>query len=173
MKIMQIVYPGLGGNSAVAFSLVEGQRKNKKINNFFLFCGVEKLIKNYQNKCSILNIQYFYLKKNKYKINTKKIFEIVKKKKPDVIIVHDYNLLPFFIYSLITNIKLIYVHHTPDKTKKIIDWIGYFFNSIFAYKIVLVSKRNKNDFMFKLNRIFFLQKINIIENGINTSKFKR
>ena len=30
MKIMQIVYPGLGGNSAVAFSLVEGQAKNKK-----------------------------------------------------------------------------------------------------------------------------------------------
>ena len=86
---------------------------------------------------------------------------------------HDYNLLPFFIYSLTKNTKLIYVHHTPDKTKKIIDWIGYFFNSIIADKIVLVSKRNKNDFIYKLNRIFFNKKVNTIENGINIKRFKK
>lgn len=170
---MQIVYPGLGGNSAVAFSLIEGQKKNIKIKNFFLFCGVEKLITSYKNKCLSLNIQYYYLKKYKYKINIKKIFKIVKKKTPDVLIVHDYNLLPFFIYSLTKNTKLIYVHHTPDKTKKIIDWIGYFFNSIIADKIVLVSKRNKNDFIYKLNRIFFNKKVNTIENGINIKRFKK
>ena len=54
MIIMQIVYPGLGGNSSVAFSLVEGQPQNIKIKNFFLFCGVEKLIKSYMSKCSNL-----------------------------------------------------------------------------------------------------------------------
>lgn len=170
---MQIVYPGLGGNSAVAFSLVEGQKKNEKIKNFFLFCGVEGLIRSYKNKCLELSIQYYYLKKNKYKINIRKIFEIVKKKNPNVLIIHDYNLLPFFIYSLTKNTKLIYVHHTPDKTKKIIDWVGYFFNSIFADKIVLVSKRNKDNFIYRLNRIFFIKKVNTIENGINIKKFKK
>jgi len=30
MIIMQIVYTGLGGNSAVAFSFVEGQKNKKK-----------------------------------------------------------------------------------------------------------------------------------------------
>ncbi len=173
MKIMQIVYPGLGGNSSVAFSLVEGQKKSKKIKNFFLFCGVENLIKSYKKKCISLNIHHSYLKKKKFRINIRKIFNIVRTKKPNILIIHDYNLLPFFIYSIFDNVKLIYVHHTPDKTKKILDWIGYFFNSIFADKIVLVSKRNQKDFMFKLNSIFFSYKLNTIENGINIKKFKK
>jgi len=170
---MQIVYPGLGGNSAVAFSFVEGQKNKKKISNFFLFSGVEKLIKSYKNKCIKLNIQFFYLKKIRYKINIRKIIQIVKSKKPEVIIIHDYNMIPFYIYSFFVSTKLIYVHHTPDKTKSIIDWFAYIFNSFLADKIVLVSKRSKNDLMFKLNSIFFCKKVSIIENGINTKKFKK
>ena len=67
--------------------------------------------------------------------------------------------------------KLIYVHHTPDKTKNIIDWISYFFNSILADKIVLVSKRKM--ILYSKLIIFFFQKINVIENGINIKKFKK
>jgi hypothetical protein len=173
MKIMQIVYPGLGGNSSVAFSLVEGQKKNNKIKNFFLFCGIEKLIRNYKYKCAVLNINYFYLKKHRYRLYITKILKIIKKNKPNVIVIHDYNLIPFFFYSLFNNVNLIYVHHTPDKTKKILDWLVYIFNSFFSHKVVLVSKRNKNDFIFILNKIFFSKKVNIIENGINTKKFKK
>ncbi len=65
MKIMQIVYPGLGGNSSVAFSLVEGQEKKSKIKNFFLFCGIENLLQNYKFKCHKLNIKFNFLKKKK------------------------------------------------------------------------------------------------------------
>ncbi|MAR26570.1 MAG: hypothetical protein CMC50_03990 [Flavobacteriaceae bacterium] len=64
MKIIQIVYSGLGGNSAVAFSLVEGQIK-KKYNNFFIFTGIEKIKRNYLKKCKKLGINYFYIKKKK------------------------------------------------------------------------------------------------------------
>ena len=51
--------------------------------------------------------------------------------------------------------------------------VAYIFNSFLADKIVLVSKRSKKDLMFKLNSIFFYKKVNIIENGINTKKFKK
>ena len=93
MKILQVVYSGLGGNSSVAFSFVEGQNNNKKINNFFLFCGVERLVNGYKKKCLILGIKYFYFRKKKFQIKFKKIFHILEKNKPDVLIVHDYNLL--------------------------------------------------------------------------------
>ena len=76
---MQIVYPGLGGNAVVAFSIVEGQNKNNKIKNFFLFCGVEKLIKNHIIKCLNLKISFFYLRKKKYNINLNQIIQILKK----------------------------------------------------------------------------------------------
>jgi hypothetical protein len=173
MKIMQIVYPGLGGTSAIAFSLVEGQKKNKEIKNFFLFCGVENLISIYKKKCLNSNIKYFFLKKNRFQIHISKILNILRNNEPDVLIVHDYNLLPFYLYKITKKIKLIYVHHTPDKTKKIKDWILYLLNSTLSDNTVLVSRRNKNDFMYKLNKIFFSKKIKIIENGINTQKFKK
>ena len=60
MKILQIVYSGLGGNSSVAFSIVEGQKKNKKCKNFFLFSGVEKLLDDHKKKCIKLNISYIF-----------------------------------------------------------------------------------------------------------------
>ena len=77
------------------------------------------------------------------------------------------------MYSLFEKSKLIYVHHTPDKTKTKIDWIMYILNSFMADKIVLVSKRNNEDLIVKINNILFSKKINFIENGINIKKFKK
>jgi len=172
MKILQIVYSGLGGNSSVAFSIVEGQIKGK-YKNHFIFTGVEKIKKNYINKCKNLNIKSNYIKKKKFEINYFKLIKLLYKVMPDVLIIHDYNITPFITFSILKKKKIIYVHHTPDKTKRIIDWIIYFFNSLLSEKIVLVSKRKKIDFMYKLNNFFFKNKIKVIENGINISKFKK
>ncbi len=170
MKILQIVYPGLGGTGSVSFSLVEGQTK-KQYKNHFLFIGIEKLITDYKKKCKKLNINFNYIKKKRYQIKLREILVYMNKIYPDIIIVHDYNMLPFFIYSLFKNNRLIYVHHTPDKTKKIKDWLLYIFNSFLCQKIVLVSKRDKNEFMYKLNNLLFKNKVSVIENGINIQKF--
>lgn len=171
MKILQIVYSGLGGNSSVAFSLVEGQI-SKKYKNFFIFTGVEKIKKSYLLKCRDLNIKYFYIKKKKFEINYFKIQNIVKKISPDVAIIHDYSVLPLKILRL-KNKKIIYVHHTPDITKRFIDWISYVINAFFSDRIILVSKRNKKDLMSKINKFLYSNKVKIIENGINSKRFRK
>ena len=61
------------------------------------------------------------------------------------------------------------IHQT--KQKKIKDWLLYIFNSFLCQKIVLVSKRDKNEFMYKLNNLLFKNKVSVIENGINIQKF--
>ena len=98
-------------------------------------------------------------------------FKIYKKVSPDIII-HDYSVLPFKLTKYKYK-RIIYVHHTPDITKRFIDWISYIFNSFFSDKVVLVSKRDKKDFMYKLNKIFFSKKVNTIENGINIRRFRK
>ena len=172
MKILQIVYSGLGGNSSVAFSIVEGQKKGIYKNDF-IFTGIEKIKKNYISKCKNLKITSHYIKKKKFEINFFKIIKLLNKIMPDVLIIHDYNIAPFITFSIFNKKKIIYVHHTPDKTKRFIDWLTYFFNSLLAEKIVLVSKRNKSDFMYIFNNFFFKSKIKVIENGINISKYKK
>lgn len=170
MKILQIVYPGLGGTGSVSFSVVEGQKHRKYI-NVFLFVGIEKLITDYKKKCKKLNINFEYIHKKRYHIQLRKILVFLKKTKPKIIIIHEYNILPFYIFSLFNKTKLIYVSHTPDKTKKIRQWVLYIFNSFFCHNIILVSKRNKNDFKYKINNLLFKKKVTVIENGINIKKF--
>ena len=172
MKIIQIVYSGLWGNSAVAFSLVEGQT-SKNYENIFIFTGIENIKKSYLEKCKKLNIKSFYIKKKKFEINILKILKILKKVSPEITIIHDYNVIPFKFYKLVNKNKIIFVHHTPDKTKRIIDWIGYIFNSLLSDKVVLVSKRSKDALISKINHFFFSNKVQVIENGINTNKFKK
>lgn len=170
MKILQIVYPGLGGSASVAFSLVGGQKTKLKYKNYFLFYGIESLLISHAEQCEILKINYFFIKK-KIILNFINLFNYCNKIKPDVIIVHDIFTLPFYIYGKLNDKKIIFVHHTPDNTKKKYDWFKYFVNAIFSNNIVLVSKRVKSDCMYKLNSIFFQKKTNTIINGIDTNKF--
>jgi hypothetical protein len=173
LKILQVVYPGLGGSASVAFSLVEGQKDKIKYKNYFLFYGVENLLIAHKKNCKKLNINYNFIKKKKINLNFFLHLNYCNKILPDVIIVHDINILPFFIYIIFKRTKIIFVHHTPDKTKNFFKWINYFINGVLSNFIVLVSRRDKNDFMFKINKIFFSNKTNIIENGINTTKFMK
>lgn len=171
MTIMQIVYPGLGGTSSVAFSLVEGQ--SQKYNNFFIFTGIERIRKDFIKKCKVNKINYLYLKKKRFQFNIFKLFKITSKLNPKIILVHDYFLLPFFFYKLKKkNIKLCFIHHTPDKTKNFVQWLFFFLNYLLADKVILVSKRHKSSMIYKFNKLF-KNKASIIENGINVEKFKK
>ena len=171
MKVMQIVYSGLGGNSSVAFSLVEGQ--NKIYKNFFVFVGVESLRKDFINKCKKNKIKYKYFKKKRLQFNIAKLFNVSKNFRPNVILIHDYFILPFFIYKLIFKTPSIcFVHHTPDKTKKFVEWIFFFLNYFLSDKTILVSKRNKSSLIYKMQKMK-PDKIKVIENGINVKKFKK
>ena len=173
MKILQIAYPGLGGSPTVALSLVSGQKKKFKYKNFFLFYGIENLIKTYITQCKFLKINFFFFKKKKFELNLINLFKYCNKIAPDIIIVHDIITLPFYIYGKLNNKKIIFVHHTPDQTKKKYDWLKYFINGMFSNKIVLVSRRGRADFMYKLNIIFFKKKITTIVNGVDTYKYSK
>jgi hypothetical protein len=173
MKLLQIVYPGLGGSAAVALSLVGGQKKKFKYKNFFLFYGIENLLKAHIAQCKFLNIKFFFIKKKIFGLNIINLFKYCNKIAPDVIIVHDIITLPFYMYAKLNNKKIIFVHHTPDRTKKKYDWLKYLISGIFSSNIVLVSKRSKADFMHKLNIIFFKKKIRTIVNGVDTHKFSK
>ena len=53
MKLLQVLYPGLGGTSTVALSIVNDLEKNDRseVKNYFIFHGVEKLTKNNRQIC--------------------------------------------------------------------------------------------------------------------------
>ena len=62
MKILHLLYSGLGGHGNVFFSLVKAD-KDKLFQQEALFAGVEELRPAYQQQCAEHSIVYNYLKK--------------------------------------------------------------------------------------------------------------
>lgn len=179
INLLQTVYSGLGGTSSVAFSLIESSiDSKKKINNSILFLGVEKLLASLSKNCRNLKVGFRYINTKNSLLsfaaikNFFNIFLFLKKKNPDVILIHDHLIFVFYFYKVFKNCKLIHVHHSPDKTKTFKQYIIYIFNSFLADKTILVSKRQADNFLVKLNN-FFSIKTKVIINGINHKIYKK
>lgn len=173
MKFMQILYPGLGGTSTVAFAIVNSQKKTSlKIKNYFIFYGNEKLTKNNSDICDKNKIDFTFFLKRKFISDNLKIYKKIKSLQPDIILSHSNSLLALIIYKIFEKKKFYCVDHTPNKSKTIKNWINLFLFSIFSSGIVSVSKINKNDLIYKFYK-FFNIKYRVIRNGINTDRFKR
>ena len=102
MKIVNIIYSGLGGHASVVFALIEGDKSLQNTHSIIFF-GVETLPIAYVDKCKSLKIDFFSILKRSGIdiISIKKTISVIKLIQPEVIILHTVNLiLPIFKYSL-------------------------------------------------------------------------
>ena len=174
MKLLQILYPGLGGTSTVAFSLVDGLKKIKKlkIKNFFIFFGVENLIKNNLQNCKKKRINFFFLLKSSFFKDIYKVYLRIKSINPDYIISHSNSFFSLLLFKLINNSKFYCVDHTPDKVRTFKGWVNLFLFAIFSDGMIYVSERNKKNLAFSILK-FLNSKSEVILNGIDINKFQR
>ena len=174
MKLLQILYPGLGGTSTVAFSLIDDLKKknNSSINNFFIFYGVERLTKNNLQNCKKKKINFFFFLKSNFLIDTYRVYLKIKSIKPDYIITHSNSFFSLFLIKLLHKKNFYCVDHTPDEVRSFKEWVNLFLFTIFSSGMIYVSERNKNNKIFSVLK-FFNSKFKIIRNGIDTNKFKR
>jgi hypothetical protein len=62
MKVIHVLYSGLGGHGNVFFSFVQGDDQ-RKMEHSALFAGVEHIRSEYENNCSAMGISYQFLQK--------------------------------------------------------------------------------------------------------------
>jgi len=171
-KVAQLLYPGIGGLGSVVFNLVEQNKIKKKWKDFLVFTGPnfskrnKDLLKNYKT-------EYYFNKTKKFLtfLTWPKIFIALLKFKPDILIIHNFDIIPSIIYKIIFKKKIIYVDHTPHFGKIGIKLlIVYFFVKYFSDKIVVL---NKDKFKFFLKKKILKKKLYIIPNGIKNIKVKK
>jgi hypothetical protein len=113
LKILQVVYSGVGGTGSVATSLIDGD-KNVRFTHEIIFSGVEKIFSGYKDLCVKKNINYYKFGGIKSLIlRDYKIFKVIKKKNPDIVIFHGHNYFMTIMLSLFYKFKLIYIEHDP------------------------------------------------------------
>jgi glycosyltransferase involved in cell wall biosynthesis len=173
MKVIQLLYSGLGGHGSVAFSLIDADLE-AEWTHCLGFIGVEPLLSSYKNKCREKDIpfKYFPIRKKKSSNSIKEIFIWLKSIKPEAIIVHSSSaLIPSLLYGKLNKVKVVYVEHQANSLKSKNEWIMSQFAAFFASNVVVLT----NSYLLELSKKIIMSKkinkIKIIPNGINENKF--
>ena len=171
MKILHLVYSGLGGGISVVFSLIEGN-KNKLIKNEILFSG-PRIYRDTKKKALNLNAKFDYVKTIKL-LSFISYISILKKiinHKPNVILLHNFLIIPCILYKIFFPLtKIIYINHTPINKFTYKDFIIRKLD-LFINKFICL---NQEAFIF-YKKVLKLQssKISCITNGININFFSK
>jgi hypothetical protein len=167
LKILQIIYSGVGGTGSVATSLIEGD-KNKLFDHKIIFSGVEKVFSGYEKWCVRKKISYYKLGGIKNSIlRDYEIFKVIKKNNPDIVIFHGYNYFITVILNLFCKFKLIYIEHNPLSYRTIKNFLLNYIIFVFFDKIIFLYIDYKKEILNNQKILnIFKNKITIIPNGI-------
>lgn len=167
LKILQVIYSGVGGTGAVATSLVDGDKKNK-FSHELIFSGVEKLFSGYKQWCLKKKINFYKFDGVKSSIiRDFKIYKVIKKIKPDIVIFHGHNYFMTILLSLFYKFKLIYIEHEPLSYRTAKNYFLNYIIFIFFDKIIYLYEDYKKEILNNQKILnIFTKKIVIIPNGI-------
>ena len=176
MKILHILYSGLGGHGNVFFSMVEADTK-KNYEFEALFTGVEPVRKEYVERCNANAVSYTYIKKipgQKHLHFFYLVFKAVLKSNADIIFIHgSLLLLPAWLAVKMgfKNRKIIVretqaIHLKTSREKNALK-----VSMKLADKIVFLSGEYRNQIQINFGSNFKILKTHVIPNGIDLNLF--
>ena len=177
MKILHVLYSGLGGHGNVFFSMVNADTSGEFIFEA-LFNGIEDVKPDYIAKCIDKNIAWSFVKKKpgldiRYYF---KLYRQIKKSSPEIIFLHGgAAAIPAWFAKLFTRkIKKIIVRETQaNHLKTKIDWFYLATSMLLADEMVFLSEEYKKEVHKKLSLFYKDKRVHVIPNGIDLSIFSR
>jgi len=173
VKVLQLLYSGLGGHGSVAFSLLEADKEGEWIPSFG-FIGVDPLLEDYKTYCQQRNIAYEYFSavSGKPWSHWSRLYSWLNANKPQVIILHAVtSLFPVFLFARVHNIPLIIVEHQANSLKNPADWVYSAISLLMADHIVYLTKTYRDQIKKELKFIYPKNIISVIPNGIDAHLF--
>lgn len=169
MKVMQLLYSGLGGHGSVAFSMIAADREH-----FFehqaLFYGIEDVKQEYLEKCKSYGIQETFIRKKYGFVSWFGLYRALKAMQPDVLLLHaTTSTIPCKIYAVLHRKKLIVIDHQANEKKRLQDWVFAIVNAILSNKYVVLTTHAADGIRKKIP--FIKRKLVIIPNGIDVTFF--
>lgn len=174
MKLLQILYPGIGGHSSVAFSLIEGD-SHHEVAHSLLGYGIESPSGNFLLKSKELKVPVTTVQKVQgfdFK-SLRQIYSELKKIKPDAIIMHSTAVIVIvWWYCLWNKAKFISVEHQSNNAKTKKDWVYSILILLLSPKVVYLTTSYADEIKTKFKILYRPRRIKVINNGINIKKFR-
>ena len=176
MKILHVLYSGLGGHGNVFFSFVKGVGKNE-FRYEALFNGIEGVKPEYLNICKAYNIPWNFVSK-KTGLDLRYYRDIIKNIRnsdADIVFLHSSAyIMPAWLGSLFSKKrKKIIVRETQANHLKVkMEWVWLVVAMLMANRIVFLSKAYRQEIAKKLRWIYRAEKIVVIPNGLDLELYK-
>jgi len=171
MKVLHVLYSGLGGHGHVFFSMVDAD-VNGEFSFEALFNGIEDVKKEYIERCTEKNIPWHFTRK-KPGLDIPYFFRLyrqIKKARPEIIFLHGgAAALPAKLAKITgTGIQKIIVRETQaNHLKTRIDWVYLATAMLVADKMVYLSEAYRQQVKSKLKWLYREKRSVVIPNGIN------
>lgn len=176
MKVLHILYSGLGGHGNVFFSMADAD-EGKSFEFEALFNGIEKVKDEYIERCREKKIKWSFVKKKPGFDLTYyySLYSCIKKARPDIIFLHGgAAAIPAWVIKLGRPKTRIIVRETQaNHLKTWVDWIYLALGMLVANKMVYLSHEYKDQVKAKMKLLYKEKDAVVIPNGINLATFYR
>lgn len=175
MKILHVLYSGLGGHGSVFFSMVTADGSHE-FEYEALFNGIEDLRAEYKTKCKNLGIEWSFIKKKTGIDLTyyKNLLRIIKNSNAEIIFLHNSAyIIPAKLAAFFSKLKkkIIIRETQANNLKGKRDWLWLSMAFLLASKIVFLSEEYRNEVQKKLHWLYSKNKVVVIPNGIDLAIF--
>lgn len=174
MKIVQILYSGLGGHGSVAFSLQQAAEVRSDWKNSMVFMGIEPLLPEYRILCMqrSLPFQYIATKQGSPWHSWANLYRALSNVQPEAIILHRVKaVLPCALYARRHGIPLVAVEHQTNNLKKRSEWWVSRALMRLADAVVVLTPEYSAALQSGLGQHWRQEKVHTIPNGIDTKVF--
>jgi glycosyltransferase involved in cell wall biosynthesis len=176
MKVLQILYSGLGGHGSVAFSLQAaasaGDRPGWR--DAMVFLGIEPLLPEYRSLCERRAIPHHYVRARAGAPwrSWPGLLTALREAAPDAIILHSVKtILPCWLYARARGIPLIAVEHQANALKTRSEWVASRLLMRLADAVVVLTPAYRDTLRARLGKAWREDKVQVIPNGIDTDAF--
>ncbi len=175
MKVMQILYSGLGGHGSVAFSLHNAAvAAASDWQESMMFVGIEPVLGEYERRCQEDAIPYRCVRGREGRPwrSWAAVYRGLCADRPDVLLLHSVKLLlPCWWYARRQGAVLIGVEHQANALKSRSEWIVSRLLMRFAHGVVVLTREYREELKRGLGRAFRGDKVHVIANGIDVKRF--
>jgi len=173
MKVVQLLYSGIGGHGSVAFSLLDADKRHEW-QPVMGFLGVEPLLPAYVQSCEERGIEYQYL----HAISGRpwrtwpSIYQWLNVCRPGAIVLHNPTaLLPCYWYARRCGIPLVVVEHEANALKRRVEWVFSYLAMLLAERVIVLTSAYLDELKDSLWLFYNAAKVRLIPNGIDTERF--
>jgi glycosyltransferase involved in cell wall biosynthesis len=173
MKVVQILYSGLGGHGSVAFSLLAAATSRQSWLGQLIFVGIEPVVGEYEHVCRTQAIESTYVPTAAGKPwrSWPALYRALKHARPDAIVLHSVKtILPCALYAARNRVPLIAVEHQANLLKRRSEWWVSRLLMYLADAVVVLTSDYREQLEQKFGSHRVIRKTQVIPNGIDTDR---